>query len=505
MTEIVDNWGNDDKLNRKESANFLSNFLTRRYALASQHDRPDTFVLNVRADWGFGKTFFLKRWAKDLETNYPVVFFDAWVNDFSDDPLIGFIAEINSALSNHFNTIPAAERHLDRALAVGRKLIKPVGLVIASAIAKQLSGLSLEKLSELYSSEDNDKEDMGEINGSTGNEVSSLLSKYAELALQEHLSKKETISVFKKRLGRLIDTLQKEAGIQLPLFVFIDELDRCRPTYAIELLEAVKHLFGVPGIYFVVATNLEQLGHSICAVYGERFDSERYLKRFFDQEYLLPSPDNAQFTEFLFDRYLLGDFGELYSVIEKGVYGNTPPEYTMFSILTDSFVLGPRDQEQVAGALQAVLSNWPRGERIHLAYLLFLIIVKQKSTKLFQDLSANRLMDIGLLKKSLTDILLPESKFKTKTLGREGRGTVNADHSVLDLLLAYHSVIGRSYSEIFRHEYNIYKFPDKILHVISTDAPRNWPNGEEPLNPLSDYARRVSQAGQLIAPICRGK
>lgn len=501
MTIIVDNWGNEDKLNRKDSADFLSNFLIKRYALASKHGRADTFVLNVRADWGFGKTFFLRRWAKDLAVNYPVVFFDAWTNDFSDDPLIGFIAEINNALSNHFKSIPAAERYLDSALAVGRKLIKPVGLVIASAITKQLSGLSLQKLSELYSTEGDDKEDVDEEKNRAGSEVSSLISQYAELALQEHLSKKETISVFKKRLGRLIDALQKEAGVQLPLFVFIDELDRCRPTYAIELLEAVKHLFGVPGIYFVVATNLEQLGHSICAVYGERFDSERYLKRFFDQEYLLPLPDNTQFTAFLFERYSLGDFGETYSVIEKGVYGETPPEHAVFSILTESFGLGPRDQEQVAGALQAVLLNWPSGERIHLAYLLFLIIAKQKSTKLFQDISENRLMDNALFQKMLTNHLLPESKFKTKTIRNDGGGAVDVEHTVLDLLWSYHSVMSRSYSEILKHDYNIYRFPEKILRMISNDAPRDWQHGKEPINPLAYYARRVSQAGQLTVPI----
>ena len=502
MTEKADNWGSDDKLNRKECADFLSNFLAKRYAVTSSQGHPDTFVLNVRADWGFGKTFFLKRWAKDLEENYPVVFFDAWANDFSDDPLIGFIAEISSALSNHFNAIPAAGRHLDSALAVGRKLIKPVGLIIASAITKQLSGLSVEKLSELYSSEDNDEGNVGEEREPASNEVSSLLSKYAELALQEHLSKKETISLFKRRLGRLIDALQKEAGIQLPLFVFIDELDRCRPTYAIELLEAIKHLFGVPGIYFVVATNLEQLGHSICAVYGDRFDSERYLKRFFDQEYLLPLPDNAQFTAFLFERYSLSGYGKFYSVIENGVYGDTPPEHVLFSILSDCFDLGPRDQEQVAGALQAVLSNWPSGERIHLAYLLFLIIAKQKSTKLFQDLSTNRLMEVAIFNKEILNFMLPESKFKSKTLVPDGIGAVvDVEHSILDLLWSYHSVKSRSYSEILKNEYSMYKFPEKILLMISNDAPHHWMQGKEPMNPLSDYVRRVSQAGQLIIPI----
>ena len=37
------------------------------------------------------------------------------------------------------------------------------------------------------------------------------------------------------------------------LFVFIDELDRCRPTYAIELLERIKHLLDIDGLVFILA------------------------------------------------------------------------------------------------------------------------------------------------------------------------------------------------------------------------------------------------------------
>ena len=76
----------------------------------------------------------------------------------------------------------------------------------------------------------------------------------------------------------MITVLEDQAGVQLPLFVFVDELDRCRPDYAIELLEGIKHLFGVPGVYFVVATNTVQLGESVKAVYGSGFDGVRYLK-----------------------------------------------------------------------------------------------------------------------------------------------------------------------------------------------------------------------------------
>lgn len=498
MSEVRDNWNPDDKLDRQDSANFLTNFLINRYELASKHEHADTFVLNIRADWGFGKTFFLHRWSKDLQqTNFPVVFFNAWENDFCDDPLIGFIAEINDSLSGYFKEIPLAKRHLDQALAVGRKLIKPVSLGIAGVIAKQLSSLSLDKLQELYSqdSEEQDDENSDEESKSSG-QISSLISDCAKLALKEHLDIKATMALFKKRLERLIGTLEKEASIQLPLFVFIDELDRCRPTYAIELLEAVKHLFGVPGVYFVIATNLEQLGHSICAVYGEKFDAERYLKRFFDQEYMLPMPDNAKFTDFLFSKYSIKELGNLYTVIENGIYPE-PPEQSLFTILCDSFRLGLRDRDQVAGALQAVLLNWPKNETVHLSYLLFLIVVKQVSSPLFKQLAEKQLMDRT---KFMSALNLPDSAlFKTYTIeSDEGRRSKHVkEFRIYDLLWQYHHLLNTACDELWKRDLNAIKFPDKIGNAISQDCPREYASGTKPVPPITDYARRVSQSGQL--------
>ncbi|MDD4912291.1 MAG: P-loop NTPase fold protein [Sideroxydans sp.] len=495
MSTVIDNWNPEDKLGRKESADFLTNHLIKRYALASKHNHPDTFVLNIRADWGFGKSFFLQRWEKDLkQANFPVVFFNAWENDFCDDPLIGFISEINNGLSDHFKEIPLAKRHLDEAIAIGRKLIKPVSIGIASAITKQISGLSIEKFQELYSQSDASSFD----EGGSSSEAASLLSQYSEVALKEHLNTKETIVLFKRKLERLIETLQKEASIQLPLFIFIDELDRCRPTYAIELLEAIKHLFGVPGVYFIVATNLEQLGHSICAVYGEQFDSERYLKRFFDQEYLLPSPDNTRFTAFLFERYSLNDFGTFYTVIENGLYGEIPSEQALFSILCDSFRLGPRDQEQVAGALQAILMNWPKGEMIHLAYLLFLIIAKQMKTSLFQQLSENRLSDYPNFFNAISTHLRESATFKTKDVSNLDRFPTIEEHKVSNMLWTYQDVLKMTCRDLLKEDLNPIKFPEKIIAAVRQSCPGSYSLTESPTPPISDYARRVSQAGQLI-------
>ena len=102
------------------------------------------------------------------------------------------------------------------------------------------------------------------------------------------------IEEFKEKLEDLARALnnrtaQADNGNHKPLVVMIDELDRCRPSYAVELLETAKHLFDVDRIVFVLAVNREQLAHAVCALYGADFNAEGYLRRFFDEDFRLPS------------------------------------------------------------------------------------------------------------------------------------------------------------------------------------------------------------------------
>jgi len=90
----------------------------------------------------------------------------------------------------------------------------------------------------------------------------------------------------------------------LPLVVVVDELDRCRPTYAVEFLETIKHVFDVEGVVFVLTVNREQLDQSAAVLYGNAADPESYFRRFFDIELTLPDPDRHALV-----RALLGRFG----------------------------------------------------------------------------------------------------------------------------------------------------------------------------------------------------
>ena len=122
------------------------------------------------------------------------------------------------------------------------------------------------------------------------------LASYAEERLSEYQKAQESVDEFRRVLQDMADTLSKTSENR-PLIVVIDELDRCRPSYAVELLEVAKHLFAVNHIVFVLAVNRAELTHSIKALYGSGFDAEGYMRRFFDVDFRLPEPDRAAFID----------------------------------------------------------------------------------------------------------------------------------------------------------------------------------------------------------------
>lgn len=70
--------------------------------------------------------------------------------------------------------------------------------------------------------------------------------------------------------------------------LFIDELDRCKPDFAIHMLEVIKHVFDVEGVQFVLVCNTQQLKASICHCYGGSVDAQRYLDKFLKFTFALP-------------------------------------------------------------------------------------------------------------------------------------------------------------------------------------------------------------------------
>ena len=258
----ADNPFEHDLLGHKESIEALTNVI-------SSLDGP--CVMAVDAGWGMGKTTFLKMWAQHLRNErFPVVMFNAWETDFAQDPFIALYSEITGGLSE----LPGASGRIDGVRAAAGVVFRALPLAAARVALSAVPQVGPQLVSE----------------------VSPRPPTPREAVAESYQEAKSALRAFRDELGEIAVAIAREND-NSPLVVMIDELDRCRPTYAIELLEAAKHFFNVDHIVFVVCLDRAQLAHSVKAVYGASFDAEGYLWRFFDIDYRLPSPDRKKFVD----------------------------------------------------------------------------------------------------------------------------------------------------------------------------------------------------------------
>lgn len=265
----------DDLLGRKEPVKVLTHLIG---------SIEGSCVLAVDAAWGAGKTTFLKMWSQYLRNNdFPVVEFNAWETDFTGDPFIALSGEMIEGLRQNTNgtLIDKIENTKKAAKEIVRRAI-PGAIRLATAGILDLSPM-MEK------------------------EAGQVLASYAEERLSSYRKEQESVQAFKSSLQDTANSLAESKNGK-PLVVIIDELDRCRPSYAIELLEVAKHLFTVEHVIFVLAVNRSELEHSICALYGSGFDAQGYLRRFFDVDFRLPEAPRKPFIETLLETINIRDY-----------------------------------------------------------------------------------------------------------------------------------------------------------------------------------------------------
>ena len=265
----------NDLLGRKEPAEVLTH-------LVGSIEGP--CVLAVDAAWGAGKTTFLRIWSQYLRNQeFPVVGFNAWETDHSGDPFVALSSELTEGLQEYKDE-PLAQK-IDETKKAAKEVFRRA---VPGAIRVATAGIL----------------DVGPL---MEKEVGQALASYAKVRLSEYQEAQKSVNTFRSVLQDMAGTLS-EAHENRPLIVVIDELDRCRPSYAVELLEVAKHLFSVENIVFVLAVNRSELGHSIKALYGRGFDAEGYLRRFFDVDFRLPEPERNAFIAAMLDAIQINDY-----------------------------------------------------------------------------------------------------------------------------------------------------------------------------------------------------
>ena len=275
MTEIKQlNWQRDDFENIEEA--WEGDLWDRRRLgeqLTNYVDRLNCgAVLALDAPWGEGKTWFVRHWKKHLENeNHNVIYLDAFANDYLDDPFLVITSEVINTLNKDQKTKRKVKKLIELSALVSTALL-PSLPKLALTLGLHLVGAGFLS-GALQQGYENAKDDIDALS----EEASDRIKESIQEKIAGYEAEKKTLIEFKKHLAETVERLNK------PLVFIIDELDRCRPDFAIRLIERIKHFFDIKNIVFVLVMNKAQFSKVVYHNYGyDENLSEAYLEKFVD-------------------------------------------------------------------------------------------------------------------------------------------------------------------------------------------------------------------------------
>lgn len=342
----------DDCLGRKALAPYLTNIVK---------DADGPLVIAVNGTWGSGKSYFLNNWCLDVQRCHkwangisPVIYFNAWESDFCHSPLLAIIGQ----LYLHFEKIPkwiksqkAAKLKDKRPTAANAKTLMAIVTQVSNC-AKHCTGIDSE---QFYS-------DIGR----NGPKLVKAYKKESE--------EREKLIGFLRQLGDYVARAYNH-----PLVVIVDELDRCRPSFAVETLERIKHIFSVPHTVFVLGIDRQQLGETIQSIYGN-IDVNRYLQRFIDVDFGFPEVDTRAFIDSLMQKYNIYEF---FADATDMVQNNFSCFNQVYHSLCQFHNLALRDIETSIKLFTCVIRTYDKKSPMHPYLLAMMIVLKLKNLDLY--------------------------------------------------------------------------------------------------------------------------
>jgi hypothetical protein len=267
----------------------------------------DPLVISLDGNWGEGKSTFVKTWQKILDKEkVPNIYIDAFASDYVDDAFMVVAGAITDYVSANAPEKKSKE-FIDKAKNVGAHVLS-----LSAKIGIRAISAGVIKEADLH--------ELGKIGEDISKDISSSAEKYIKDRLTNHKTERQSIDHFKAFLSTIPSSLKEPS--ESPLTVIIDELDRCRPSFAVEMLEKIKHLFSVPNVNFLLVINKTQLQESIKSTYGVNINAHTYLQKFITIEATLPKKkgrdgDIEKYCKYLVDQYGLktGDWSEYFTAL----------------------------------------------------------------------------------------------------------------------------------------------------------------------------------------------
>jgi hypothetical protein len=240
-------------------------------------------VIAIDAPWGYGKSYFGRNFSALLSTTgWTTTYLDTFEHDYVEDPFLLIASTIIGDIA------PAKS--------------KPTLIKAASNVGKTLLPIAAKAAVRVGTLAAVDAKDLEDIKNALTEAGGEAAEKLVEKRLQDFAKEREGIAEFRKQLTDLARKVKDETGH--PLVVFIDELDRCQPTFAVRTLERIKHFFDVPYLSFVFLLNRKQLESAVNGVYGQSVDSATYLTKFVHFFIPLPRGRSKNEGEVQVERYV---------------------------------------------------------------------------------------------------------------------------------------------------------------------------------------------------------
>lgn len=416
-----------DTLGRKAIADRLTSYIDR-LKIGS--------VIAIDAPWGQGKSYFGRNWAAQLSAaGHKVAFIDAFEQDYIEDPFLLIAAEIAELISEDE---AMAEDFRDGAVGVMKAML-PVA-------TKTLIGMA----GRFVLGNANIADDVTEALKSGTDDVADASEAWIKERLDSHAKEKIAFKSFKNALDEFAGKQSK------PVVVFVDELDRCRPNYAVSLIERLKHLFDVPNLVFVILINRTQLERAVKGIYGPDTDAELYISKFINLSFTLPVRRSAGSGR-------IGQAGKyIQHIVNKYDFKRDDRVGCFIDGLEDAsciYELSLRDIEKCV-ALFACAQPSPKGGFI-LAYLICLKVVRPN---VFDGLLNGLKKTHELARAELSDYLVG---IPDQSGGRSWRLKVINEWHVMNIMPGYESEHAKDFMESEQiYGYSLIKVIESLLTKI---------------------------------------
>ena len=352
----------DDKLELTKFADDL-----QRYLEVDHHFVTGSLVVGLDAPFGSGKSSFLSMWANLLREKHETdptsplpILINAWEDDFCGEPLLSLVASFSKALEDEEGTSATIGKRIRKAA----RQVFWFGVGLANSIVRAKTGADPVAAGKLAQEKTEDQS----------------TEPNADLFSLFHC-RQDALRSLKQELASAIESES------VNMFVIVDELDRCRPDYAITFLETLKHIFDIHGLIVVLAIDRGQIENSARALFGQGLNADEYLRKFISRSFKLPTLRESQVENFL--PSLLEKFAALEQVRRTSIRDQIQ-EQRLARLIT-ALGLKMRQIEELFRVVGHVFSNSEDTDRelgtatIHA--VLFLYAVKLWDSQMYQKIT----------------------------------------------------------------------------------------------------------------------